>query len=142
MNLSDNFTFEEMTFSETAVRYGIRNLPTPEQMKNLQILCEKCLQPIRNTFGPIKITSGFRNYTLNKLVGGSKNSQHTKGQAADFIIPGHDIKAVFEAIKSAFEYDQLILEFNSWIHISYSDENRKESLIARRIKGRVRYERV
>ncbi len=144
MKLSDDFTFDEMTFSDTAVRHGIKNLPNAEQMENLQILCEKCLQPIRDYFNkPIRISSGFRNLTVNSLVGGSKSSQHLEGKAADFTIIGVDLREAFEVIMKNFEYDQLILEFNSWIHISYSNlRNRREAFLATKIKGRTVYERL
>lgn len=86
MNLSQNFTLEEMLDSATARTRKIENKPSPIQLQNLSRLCKDLLQPIRDKFGaPITVTSGFRSETLNNALRGSKTSQHLKGEAADII---------------------------------------------------------
>ena len=81
MNLSKNFSLEEMCRSNTASVRGLPNVPNAEQVKNLQQLCENVLQPLRNHLGkPVVINSGFRTQAVNMAVGGAKNSQHTKGE--------------------------------------------------------------
>ena len=97
-------------------------------MLNL-IVC--CLQPIRDYLGkPMIITSGFRCPQLNKLVGGVSNSQHLEGKAADFIIKGETVAGIiFKIQTSNLEYDQLINEYDKWVHISFNKgHNRKQYL--------------
>lgn len=134
MNLTPHFTLEEMTFSQTAIRRGIDNTPTPEHFRNLRRLCS-LLEDVRDVIGsPIRITSGYRCEELNGLVGGAKNSQHMIGCAADIKPVSMDLGEAIEVIIDAdIEFDQLILEFNSWIHISVpntqTDKPRKQVLI-------------
>ena len=123
MNLSPNFTLEELTSSETAVRHGIDNTPGPIAMQNLQRLAN-FLEEVRKVLGkPISINSAYRGPEVNAKVGGSKNSQHMVGCAADIKIPGMTPDAVCRAIiASDLQYDQLIREFDSWTHISIPNE--------------------
>lgn len=123
-----NFTINELTYSKTAIKNGIDNTPNDEQKQNLEKLIYTILQPIRDKFGsPIKVNSGFRCEKLNKLVGGSKTSQHLKGEAAD--ITSKDNlklwKLIVEMIKKGeISVGQLINEYNlSWIHISLGNKN-------------------
>lgn len=83
-------------------------------------LVTRCLQPIRNLLGrPVVITSGLRPDWLNNAIGGAKNSQHLKGQAADFVVPGlTPFEVCNQILESRIPYDQLIYEFGEWIHIS------------------------
>ena len=83
MKMSTNFTLSEMISSQTATRLGIDNTPNDDQIENLKELCEKVLQPIRDKFGPVRVTSGLRVPELNTAIGGSGSSQHCKGEAAD-----------------------------------------------------------
>lgn len=132
MRLSKNFTLNELTKSQTALRMGIDNEPTPWDLYNLTQLCDNILQPVREHFGrPVTISSGYRSVELCKAIGSSSNSQHTKGQAADFEIAGVDNKEVAEWIRDTLDFDQLILEFyeegepsSGWIHCSYAEDNR------------------
>jgi len=90
-----------------------------------------CLQPLRDKLQkPVKITSGYRNKRVNKLAGGKDTSLHTKGQAADFHVDGMSVNQVVEFIKnSGIEFDQLINEYDKWVHISFvKDKNRKQIL--------------
>lgn len=130
------FTIEELTRSDTASRKGIANIPNAEQTENLRALVENVLDPLRKLYGaPIVVTSGFRCPKLNRAVGGVKNSQHTKGKAADIRCMSRtsaDNKRLFNlAAKSGLPFDQLIDEYSyHWIHISYNKdgENRRQVL--------------
>jgi len=121
----------ELLYSDIARKNNISNFPDVSSLDNLLNLVFYCLQPARNLIGkPIIITSGFRCKKLNEIVGGKPNSQHTSGQAVDFIIKDFSPKNIVEAIKkSDIVYDQLICEYNKWVHISYNHKfNRRETL--------------
>ena len=86
MNLTKNFTLEELTASSVAQSNGINNIPDEKQILNLRRLCREILQPVREKLGkPIIVTSGFRSPALNRRVGGVATSQHLEGAAADII---------------------------------------------------------
>lgn len=123
MKLTKNFTINELTYSVTAQANKIDNRPSVEVINNLKALCENILQPLRDYLGcAVIITSGYRCRDLNKKIGGAANSQHLKGEAADFVCPNKNLKEVFCWIKNNLPYDQLLYEFNSkdvWIHVSY-----------------------
>lgn len=146
MRLSDNFKLSEFTTSQTAIRHDIPNTPTHEVISNLILLCKHVLQPIRDDLGAVYIGSGFRCIDLNRMIGGAKNSQHTKGQAAD-IDTANNAEA-FHYIKNNLDFDQLIWEFGddaqpAWVHVSYNNKgNRKEILRAERVSGKTRYSRI
>lgn len=131
MQLSKYFTLEEMLFSDTAIRKGIDNTPDDKSLKNLKELSLLCLDLIREDLGlPVFVTSGFRCKKLNRLVGGALSpiSQHTKGQAADIRVDGMDTEDLYQHIKSSgIEFDQLIQEYDSWVHVSFNKgKNRKQ----------------
>jgi uncharacterized protein YcbK (DUF882 family) len=137
MKLTQHFTLEEMTKSQTGARKGIDNTPGPEVVENLKQLCENVLEKIRTNFArPITINSGYRGPALNKAIGGAKNSQHLTGQAADIEIAGIDNKTLFNWIKDNLQFDQLILEYykegvpeSGWVHVSWNSfRNRKHIL--------------
>ena len=138
MKLSGHFSLAELTKSQTATRKGIDNKPTLEHIENLTELCVQILEPTRRNFGkPMVISSGYRSEELCEAIGSSKNSQHAKGEAADFEMFGVDNKELAKYIKNNLVFDQLILEFynpddpsSGWVHCSYSkEENRKQSLL-------------
>ena len=148
MKLSENFTLDELTKSQEAIRLGIDNTPNDEHIINLILLCKNILQPIRNHFKiPVSISSGYRSAALCEAIGSSSTSQHTKGQAADFELFGIHNREVSDWIVQNLNYDQCILEFwtpsdpnSGWIHCSYSDSgNRKSYLSAQKLNGRVVY---
>jgi len=149
MKLSTNFSLSEMTKSQTAIRKDIDNTPTQEHINNLKYVAENLLQPIRNHFGkPVAVSSGYRSVELCEAIGSSSNSQHAKGEAADFEIPGMDNKELGLWIRKNIEYDQLILEFykdgepnSGWIHCSMvkDREPRKSTLQAIKIGGKTQY---
>lgn len=128
------FKLSELTRSDTAKRSKINNIPTKQEEANIIALIDNILDPLREAYGkPIIVTSGFRCERLNKLVNGSKNSQHRLGQAADIRTVEDTVeenKKLFELIqKLNLPFDQLINEYNySWVHVSYSPRNRKQIL--------------
>ena len=146
MRISKNFTLSELTKSNTATRLGISNTPDKEGIHKLRLLATELLQPLRNAVGPLRVTSGYRSESLNKAIGGSNNSQHTKCEAVDlqFVKRGKmDNMKIFNAIiNHALEFDQCILEFGGataekdsdnpdWIHISWKvTGNRRQILVA------------
>lgn len=126
-----NFKISELIYSDVAYKNGIRNIPDLISLDNLLNLIVYCLQPIRNLINkPMIITSGYRCQKLNKLIGGKANSQHLSGYAADFKVEGLEVNKLVEIIKnSKIEFDQLINEYDSWVHISYvKNKNRKQIL--------------
>ena len=149
MKLSANFSLSEMTKSQTAIRKDIDNTPTQEHIDNLKYVAVNLLQPIRDHFGkPVTVSSGYRSVDLCEAIGSSSRSQHAKGEAADFEIPGMDNKELGLWIRNNIEYDQLILEFykdgepnSGWIHCSMvkDGEPRKSTLQAIKIGGKTQY---
>ncbi len=129
MNLSEHFTLAEMTASQTAARWGINNTPNDATIENLKKTADM-LEEVREICNaPINISSGYRSLELNRKIGGSMTSQHCKGLAADFTVKGVPLDVVMELIiTSHIDYDQLIHEFDSWIHISTADKPRKQAL--------------
>ena len=84
MNLSQNFSLRELTKSQTAERKGISNEPSEEHIENLKLLCENILQPVRDEWGVVSVSSGYRSPALCVAIGSSEKSQHARGMAADF----------------------------------------------------------
>ena len=147
MQLSRNFSLQELTKSDTAIRKGIDNEPNADQIDKLKALCENILQPVRDHFGRVKVTSGFRSEQLCLKIGSSINSQHAKAEAADFECMGTDNAELADWIYANLEFDQLILEFytpgipdSGWVHVSYKSEgNRKSVLTAMKENGKTVY---
>ena len=151
MKLSENFTLQELTKSDTAIRLGIPNEPNSDQIAKLQNLCETLLQPVRDKFGPVIITSGFRSEQLCVKIGSSINSQHTKAEAVDFEVEGVDNADVAYWIKDNIpNWDQMILEFytpgqpnSGWIHCSITSKlERKQFLSAYKEDGKTKYKPI
>lgn len=140
MKLSKNFSLDEFTLSEYAIRRGIDNTPNAEQIENLRQLCIWILQPLRDALNkPVVISSGYRSPEVNAGIGGSKTSQHMKGQAADIYVPGMTIQELYELIRDSLPYDQVIQEFNRWVHVSYAEPQRKQAMYAIREDGKTTY---
>ena len=148
MNLTTNFTLEELTKSETALRHDMDNTPGEAEIANLTALAQNVLQPIRDHFGKgVKVNSGFRHPEVNAKVGGSKTSDHCQGQAADIEIPGVPNAELAEWIKDNLEFRQLILEFytpgvpdSGWVHVSYvAGDNKKQVMTATKKDGKTVY---
>ena len=142
MKLSPNFSLNELTVSTTAARKGWDNTPNATEIANLTRVAS-LLEQVRSLFNlPIVVNSGFRCKILNDYIGSKDTSQHRIGCAADITIPGKTPKQVVEAIvKSDIPYDQVIQEFDSWIHISVPDSPsrppRKQALIIDRTGTRL-----
>lgn len=128
VKLSENFSLNEFLYSDTAKKKGIDNRPCVQVIDNLKWLAIDIMQPVRNKFGMVLITSGFRCATLNKAVGGQPNSQHLYGQACDFIVPQASPKTVFDYIKNNLDFDQLLFEYDSkgsrWMHVSHRHDGK------------------
>jgi len=148
MNLTANFTLAEMVKSDTALRHDMDNTPGETEIENLKRLCEKVLQPVREHFKTgVKVNSGFRHPEVNAKVGGSKTSDHCKGQAADIEIPGIPNADLAKWILDNLTYTQLILEFytpgvpdSGWVHVSYDPANlKKQNLTATKKDGKTVY---
>jgi hypothetical protein len=148
MNLTANFTLAEMVKSDTALRHDMDNTPGETEIENLKRLCEQILQPVRDHFKTgVKVNSGYRHPEVNAKVGGSKTSDHCKGQAADIEIPGIPNANLAKWIMDNLEYTQLILEFytpgvpdSGWVHVSYDPDNlKKQNLTATKQGGKTVY---
>lgn len=146
MKLTPHFTLEELTRSDYALRHGIDNTADLTIQFNLQLLCENVLEPIRERIAldkPIHITSGYRSPQVNAGIGGAATSQHRRGEAADFIIPGMSNRAVVIATMRDpdIHFDQLIYEGGEegWIHVSYGPRHRRQVLSAAFSNGQAYY---
>ena len=149
MKLSKNFSLAEIEHSNTAKRLGISNEMSEKHLESMQRLIDNLIQPMRDAIGPIRISSGYRSPKLNKAIGGSSRSQHSKGEALDlqFWEKGKmNNRVIYEwVLESGVEFDQMINEFDfSWIHISLkSRENRGQVLEAYKDeKGKTAYKLV
>jgi zinc D-Ala-D-Ala carboxypeptidase len=148
MNLTANFTLSELTKSETALRHGMDNTPGETEIANLKTLAEKVLQPVREHYQRgVKVNSGYRAPEVNQKVGGSRTSDHCKGQAADIEIPGVPNADLAQWITENLDFTQVILEFytqgvpdSGWVHVSYDPQNlKKQALTAVKQNGKTVY---
>lgn len=147
MNLSEHFTFEELTSSDYAIRHSINNVPTDQDVvANLHTLAQG-LERVRQLIGmPLHVSSGYRCPKLNASIGGSKTSAHMRGLAADIVVAGFepiDICRMLEAHQEDIGYDQVIQE-GSWTHVAFADPEdspRGEILTAHFGQGGVTYTR-
>ena len=147
--ISKHVSYKEGTYSQTALRRDLDNTPNEEQLKCMKEVAENLFEPLREWVGgPIKINSFFRGEPVNTAIGGSKYSQHMKGQAIDIDDTfGHKTNAeMYHYIKDNLDFDQMIWEFGddknpNWVHISWVSHrpNRKKLTIAKRINGKTRY---
>ena len=150
MQLSKNFSLQELIKSQTAERKGIDNTPSTEHQENLKLLCTSILQPIRDHFSRVvSVSSGYRSPELCTAIGSKITSQHARGEAADFEIFGLSNKTLADYIDSELHYDQLILEYwkesdpnSGWVHCSFSQgKNRRQYLKAYKDENnKTRYE--
>lgn len=136
-HISANFTLQEMTQSQTARRKGIDNTPSQAHIEPLRALCNEVLEKVRDKFKrPVIVSSGYRSKELCKAIGSKPTSQHAKGEAADFEVPGVSNLELAKFIRDNLEFDQLILEYynpedpsSGWVHCSYrAGKNRKQCL--------------
>lgn len=146
-----HFTIHELTYSQTAVKLGIKNETTPEIEQNLVALVAVVLDPLRERWGkPIEVTSGYRCAKLNRAVGGVAGSQHVKGEAADIraASPGETAKLGRLVVQMGC-FDQVIFEHSDrecmeaeWIHVSWKREGENRREVLRKERGKKGYERV
>lgn len=135
MQLTEHFTLAEFTHSQTAARLGIDNTPTDFHINRLRKLCTLILEPARKELGALTISSGYRNISLNRAIGGSPSSAHCLGYAADVIPMRVSKHELAHWIADRCKFDQLILEFGTlqepaWIHVSCDPRTRMQILRA------------
>ena len=129
MNLSEHFTLSELMVSDWAARNGVDNTPPDAIIENLKKTAQ-VLEQVRSLLGfPIHVNSGYRSGKVNAAIGGKPTSLHCQGLAADITCSGYGSPFdVCEAIAAShIEYDKLIYEFGSWVHIQIGKENRRQS---------------
>lgn len=145
MKLTENLSLNEATKSNTATRLGIDNTPPPAIVERMIETAEKIFQPLRDALGPIRVSSFYRSPDLNRAIGGSKTSQHCKGEAIDMQAITATNKILFNSACDLEDFDQIIWEFGTleepdWVHVSYSKtHNRKQILRATKIGKRTAY---
>lgn len=140
--LSAHFALEELTVSAAGARLGLKNVPAGEKLATLTATAQR-MEDVRALLGgkPIIVLSGYRSPSVNKAVGGAANSAHMSGNAVDFMCPGFGTPAQVAAhlAKHLTNYDQIIEEFNQWVHVGFGPGKRGEKLTARKVAGRTRY---
>ena len=153
MKISDHITYAEAIHSQTAKRKGIDNTPNPNQIEAMKLLAEKLFEPLREWVGgPITVNSFFRSPELNTKIGGSKTSQHCKGQAIDIDdVYGYKTNSdMYHWIKENLSFDQMIWEFGTdtqpnWVHVSYVSEENNRNRCLKAYKddmGRTKYKTI
>ena len=138
MKLSDHFVLAEMTKSQIAIRRGVPNQPDADAISRLQNLCEHILEPVRARFDtPFSPSSAYRCEMLNRMVGSHARSQHIRGEAVDFEVPGVNNLKLAHWIKDELAFDQLILEYHDpsrphsgWVHCSYAEGKNRGRVLA------------
>ena len=132
-----DFQYWEFVSSETAVRHFIKNIPNEDQWKSIELLCLTVLQPLRDKFGELKISSGFRTPILSALVGSSTSSNHCRGEAADIECVDDKITnlMLLEYINSNLIFHELIAEFfvkdephAGWVHVAFRSNSKIKTL--------------
>ena len=130
-SITKNFTLEELTHSDTAVHMGLRNMMPIDARYVAWKLCEEILQPLRDSIKmPIKINSGYRCPTLNRIIGSNESSQHIyshqRGSAADIVTHRTTVRYLAQRVMDlGLPFDQMILEYTKtstsggWLHLSH-----------------------
>ena len=148
--ISKHISYEESIKSNTASRLGIDNTPDDFELHHMSDVALHLFEPLREWVGgPIKVNSFFRCESLNTSIGGSKTSQHMKGQAIDKDDTfGHKTNGeMYHYIKDNLDFDQMVWEFGTednpnWLHISWVSHrpNRKKLTVALKRRGKTVYE--
>lgn len=122
--LSEHFTLEELTFSQSALRLGIDNTPPAVALEELQKLCSVLLEPARLILGvPLHVDSGYRCPELNSRIGGASASAHMDGRAADIIPIGMPLQQAFDTLHASdLPLDQIIIECGAWLHMAIAPD--------------------
>lgn len=138
-SISKHISLAEATKSQTAIRNGIDNTPGEAELEAMKLVAAACFEPIRDHFGvALNVSSFFRSVALNTAIGGSKTSQHCKGEAIDIDADGNEKvtnKQIFEWAKANLKFDQLINEYPdkegnpSWVHISFSKHGNRNQVL-------------
>ena len=137
VRLSTYFTQDELTASDYATRHGMDNEPDQRALESLRYTASQ-LDRVRALLGvPVLVSSGYRSPRVNEAVGGSKRSQHMLGQAVDLIAPSFGSpRAVARLImESHIPFDQLILEYGRWVHISFTQHNPRGDVLTITTQG-------
>lgn len=127
MNL--NFSISELVYSDTAIKNNINNMPDLKALDNLLNIIFYLLQPVRNKFGSLKVTSGYRCEKVNQLIKGAINSNHKYGCAADIIPLKATFRQVYDFIINNLDYDECFIEQSNgkkWLHIAYRKGNNRK----------------
>jgi len=136
MKLSEHFTLEEGTYSETAVRMHIDNQPSEKQLQNMKIAAEH-MEMVRSATGALRVNSWLRLPAVNEAVGGSKISSHMDGWAIDCSSSAHTPYELCQLVKKAgIKFDQMIHEYGRWMHISFAPEMRQQELTIFKPEGK------
>ena len=136
MQLSEHFSLEEGTYSETAIRLGINNQPNEAQLANMKIAAKQ-LEEVRNVTGALRVNSWLRLPDVNVAVGGSKVSSHMDGWAIDCSSSAHTPYELCQIVlKNGIKFDQCIHEFGKWMHLSFAPEMRQQSLTIYKPEGK------
>ena len=136
MNLSEHFSLDEATYSETAIRLNINNQPDERQLANMTTAA-KNMEEVRNVTGALRVNSWLRLPDVNVAVGGSKVSSHMDGWAIDCSSSAHTPYALCQlVIKAGIKFDQMIHEYGRWMHISFAPEMRQQELTIYKPEGK------
>lgn len=134
-NVSPHFSWEELTRTGQSALQAANRTEAEQYRAQLTALATTLLEPIRAKFGPIKINSAFRGPSVNAAVGGSKTSQHMRGEAADIVAPAVSVEELHRWIcaESGLAFGQCILEKSApdrpftWVHVSLG--TKREALV-------------
>jgi len=136
MNLSEHFTLDEATYSETAIRLNINNQPDERQLANMTTAAQK-MEEVRNVTGALRVNSWLRLPDVNVAVGGSKVSSHMDGWAIDCSSSAHTPHELCQIVlKAGIKFDQMIHEYGRWMHISFAPEMRQQALTIFKPEGK------
>ena len=136
MQLSDHFSLAEATYSETAIRLGIANLPSELQLANMRHAAEG-MERVRDVTGALRVNSWLRLPDVNVAVGGSNSSSHMDGFAIDVSCAAHTPYELCQLVKKAgIKFDQMIHEYGRWMHISFAPEMRQQELTIFKPEGK------
>jgi zinc D-Ala-D-Ala carboxypeptidase len=136
VQLTPHFTLEELSVSAYGARNGLSNIPPPTVHQSLKLLCLNVLEPLRTRLGKsIVVLSGYRSPAINRGVGGAATSQHMVGEAADIYVPKLANYTLAQLIIDAgLPFDQVILEFGQWVHVSYDAQGKQRGQILTAVK--------
>jgi hypothetical protein len=145
-NISPHISYREATRSNTATRRKISNIPDENELRAMILVAEMVFEPVRVHFNKrIRVNSFFRSKLLNKIIGGSKTSQHCSGEALDLDgLDGLRNSEIFFYIKHNLEFDQLIWEFGTdkepdWVHVSFNSDGENRGIVLKAVNGSPTY---